>query len=146
MTAKLSRYYRERIIALWNGGANVSAIVRTLRDEGRVTTRATIRRWIFRWEQDRGLNDDFRRGRPSKFTIEISEYMERRLEDDDETTSVELQRLIAREFGDMIMHVGYVHQCLHKREPCSFSTFFNVSVATNVTARDARVTSRTNFQ
>ena len=102
MPAKLSRYYRERIIALWNGGANVSAIVRTLRDEGRVTTRATIRRWIFRWEQDRGLNDDFRRGRPSKFTIEISEYMERRLEDDDETTSVELQRLIAREFGVMI--------------------------------------------
>ena len=44
------------------------------------------------------------------------------------------------------MHVGYVHQCLHKREPCDFSTFFNVSVATNVTARDARVTSRTNFQ
>ena len=43
-------------------------------------------------------------------------------------------------------HVGYVHQCLHKREPCGFSTFFNVSVATNVTARDARVTSRTNFQ
>ena len=43
-------------------------------------------------------------------------------------------------------HVGYVHQCLHKREPCGFSTFFNVSVATNVTAREARVTSQTNFQ
>ena len=25
--------------------------------------------------------------------------------------------------------------------PCSFSTFFSISVATNVTARDARVTS-----
>ena len=35
-----------------------------------------------------------------------------------------------------MLHVGYVHQCLHKREPCGFSTFFNVSVATNVTARD----------
>ena len=45
-----------------------------------------------------------------------------------------------------LTHVGYVHQCLHKREPCGFSTFFSVSVATNVTARDARVTSRTNFQ
>ena len=39
-------------------------------------------------------------------------------------------------------HVGDVHQCLHKREPCGFSTFFNVSVATNVTAREARVTSQ----
>ena len=28
MPAKLSRYYRERIITLWNGGANVSVIVR----------------------------------------------------------------------------------------------------------------------
>ena len=45
-----------------------------------------------------------------------------------------------------VSHVGYVHQCLHKREPCSFSTFFSISVVMNVTARDARVTSRTNFQ
>ena len=37
--------------------------------------------------------------------------------------------------------MGYVHHCLHKREPCGFSTFFNVSVAANVTARDAHVTS-----
>ena len=43
-------------------------------------------------------------------------------------------------------HVGYVYQCLHKREPCGFSTFVSVSVATNVTAHDARVTSQTNFQ
>ena len=43
-------------------------------------------------------------------------------------------------------HVGYVHQYSHKHKPCSFSTFFNVSVVTNVTAHDARVTSRMNFQ
>ena len=43
-------------------------------------------------------------------------------------------------------HVDYVHHCLHKREPCGFNTFFNISMATNVTACDARVTSRTNFQ
>ena len=40
--------------------------------------------------------------------------------------------------GISYAHVGYVHQCLHKREPC---TFFNISMATDVTARDARVTS-----
>ena len=102
MPARLFRYYQERIIALWNGGANVSTVVKTLCHEGRVTTRATICRWIFRLVQDCGLDDDFRRGRPLKFTIEISEYMERWLEDDDETTSVELQKLIAREFGVVI--------------------------------------------
>ena len=99
MPTQLSRYFRERIIALWNGGENVSSIVRTLHREGRITTRTTVHRWIFRWEQDRGLEDDCRGERPSKITAEIAEYMEQRLEDDGETTSVELQRLIARKFG-----------------------------------------------
>ena len=97
MPTKLSSYYRERIIALWNEGANVSAIVRALYEEGRNITRGTVRRWIFRWEQD--LQDDFRKGRPSKITSEISGYLERRLEEDDETTSVELQRVVVRKFG-----------------------------------------------
>ena len=82
---------------MWNEGANVSAIVRALYEEGRNITRGTVRRWIFRWEQD--LQDDFRKGRPSKITSEISEYLERRLEEDDETTSVELQRVVVRKFG-----------------------------------------------
>ena len=58
----------------------------------------------------------------------------------------EPMELDATEQHTKLSHVGYVHQCLHKCEPCGFSTFFNVSVATNATARDARVTSRTNFQ
>ena len=74
MPTTLSSYYRERIIALWNEGANISAILRALHEEGRNTTRGTVRRWIFRWEQDRGVKDD-------------------------ETTSVEPQRRVARKFG-----------------------------------------------
>ena len=99
MPTQLSRYFQQRIIALWDGGENVSSIVQTLREEGRITNRSTVRHWIFRWEQDRGLEDDCRGGRPSKITAEIAEYMEQRLEDDNETTSAELQRLIARKFG-----------------------------------------------
>ena len=99
MATKLSIYYRERIIALWNEDTNVSAIVRALHEEGRNTTRGTVRRWIFRLEQDRSLQDDFREGRPLKITSEISEYLVRRLEEYDERTSFELQRLVARKFG-----------------------------------------------
>jgi len=99
MPMKLSNYYRERTIALWKEGANVSAIVRALHEEGRNTTRGTVRRWIFRLEQDRSLQDDFREGRPLKITSEISEYLVRRLEEYDERTSFELQRLVARKFG-----------------------------------------------
>lgn len=43
MPTKLFRYYWERIITLWNGGGNVSAIVRILCNEVRATIRATIR-------------------------------------------------------------------------------------------------------
>ena len=73
MPTKLLSYYRERIIALWNEGANISTIVRALYEEGRNITRGTVHRWIFRWEQD--LQDDFREGRPLKITSEISEYL-----------------------------------------------------------------------
>ena len=47
------------------------------------------------WEQNYSQNDDFRRGQPLKTMIKISEYMEKRLEDDDKMTAVKLQRLIA---------------------------------------------------
>ena len=60
---------------------------------------------FFRWKQDGGLDDYFHRGQPSNFMIKFSEYMERRLEDNDETTSVELQRLIAQELRVMTSSV-----------------------------------------
>ena len=99
MPTQLSRYFRQRIIALWNGGENVFSIVQTLHEEGRITIHTTVRRWIFRWEQNRGLEDDCCGGQPSIIMAEIAKYMEQRLEDDNETTSAELQRLIARKFG-----------------------------------------------
>ena len=55
MPTKLLRYYRERIIALWNRGANVPVIVRMLHEAGRNTTGAAVHRRIFCWEQDRPL-------------------------------------------------------------------------------------------
>ena len=98
MPVFLSRYARDRIIALWQQGENVSAIVRKMQDEGLATTRDTVRRWIFRWQENRGLEHSRRSGRPSKITAQMGAFMDRCLEEDDETTSVELQKLIAREF------------------------------------------------
>ena len=48
----------------------------------------------------------FRERRPSKITNKISEYLERRLEEDDEMTSVELQRPVALKFGSEISAVS----------------------------------------
>ena len=75
MPSHLSIYRRERIIALWEEGKTVSEILATLETEGRRTSRATVRRWVFRWRTNRGLRDQHRCGRKSKFTTEIAAFL-----------------------------------------------------------------------
>ena len=57
MPTHLSAFYRQSIVSLWTQGHNISSIVGILRAEGRETTRATVRKWIFRWEKRSGLED-----------------------------------------------------------------------------------------
>ena len=98
-TARLPRYFRDRIVRLWTEGENVTSIVEILRSEGRVTTRTTVSKWIFRWQEFSCLEDNHRKGRPSKISTEMAKFMEEELEKDDEVTSAELQRILARRFG-----------------------------------------------
>ena len=99
MPSHLSSYLRERIVALWEEGKKVLEIVMTLESEEKRTSRATVRRWVFRWRTNRGLRDRHRSGRLSKITAEIGSFVEAKLQEDDEITSVELQRLISRKFS-----------------------------------------------
>ena len=95
----LSSYWRQRIVSLWSQGQNISSIVRILRAEGTDTTWTTVRKWIFRWQEQSRLEDKPRCGRVLKITSEIAEYLDQQLEDDDELSSVELQRLVVRKFA-----------------------------------------------
>ena len=99
MKNHLSTYQRERIASLSEEGISVSQIASILESEGRRTSRATVRKWVNRWETNRGLHDQHRSGRPSKVTPEIAAFMEAKMEEDDEITSAELHRLIARHFS-----------------------------------------------
>ena len=90
MPTPLSAFYRQRIVSLWTQGHSITSIVRALGTEGRETTRTTVRKWIFRWEKQGGLEDKARCGRPSKITCEIADYLNEQLEDDGELSSVEL--------------------------------------------------------
>jgi len=98
MPTPLDPYFRRRIVTLWKSGENISSIVRVLQTEGRKTTRKTVRRWIFRWQYNRGLKDSHRSGRLLKITREIAVNMDEQLKEDDELSSVELQRLVSRKF------------------------------------------------
>ena len=99
MANHLSSYQRERIASLSEEGKNISQIVTILESEGRRTSRTTVRKWVYRWETNRGLHDQHRSGRPSKITSEMAGFMEAKLEEDDEITSAELHRLISRHFS-----------------------------------------------
>ena len=95
MPIPLDPYFRRRIVTLWKSGENISSIVRVQQTEGR----KTVRRWIFHWQYNRGLKDSHRRGRLLKITREIAVYMDEQLKEDDELSSVELQRLVSRNFA-----------------------------------------------
>ena len=60
---------------------------------GRRTSHTTVRKWIFRWTSGCGMLDQHRCGSKSKITPIVVAYVEGKLEEDDEVTSVELQRL-----------------------------------------------------
>ena len=78
MAGRLSLYVRERTVHLWEDGSNVSRIVTILEEEGTKTSRATVRKWIFRWKCNRGLKDEHRCGRPSLVTTDISAFIEKK--------------------------------------------------------------------
>ena len=62
-------------------------------------TQKTVRRWIFRWQNNRGLKDSHRSGQLSKITHEIANYLDEQLKEDDELSSVERQHLVSRKFA-----------------------------------------------
>ena len=98
MTNHLTSYQRERIASLSEEGKSISQIVTILESESRRTTCATVRKWANWWEINHGLHDQHHSGRTSKITPEIAAFMEAKMEVDDEITSAELHRLIARFF------------------------------------------------
>ena len=88
MPTPLDPYFRRRIVTLWKSGENISSIVRVLQTEGRKTTQKTVRRWIFRWQYNRGLKDSHRSGQLLKITREIAVYMDEQLKEDDELSTL----------------------------------------------------------
>ena len=109
----LDPYFRRRIVMLWKSGENISSIVRILQTEGRKTTQKTVRRWIFRQQNNRGLKDSHQSGWLSKITHEIANYLDEQLKEDDKLSSVELQRLVSRKFAVELSLLPYADTCAH---------------------------------
>ena len=102
MPRRLSAYARERVVRLWQQGKTPAQIVRELAKEDIVTTRHTVTRQIFCWTMGAGLADQTWSGLPSVVTKKMAEFMDKRLEEDEELSATELHRLIARKFGKKV--------------------------------------------
>ena len=85
-------------MTLAEGGNNISKIASIMESEGRKVSRATVRKWVYRWKMNQGLQDKHRTGRKGKITIDIATFIEEKLKEDDEIASTELNRFIARNF------------------------------------------------
>ena len=98
LPSHLSTYQGERIVVLWEEGKTVSEILKTLESEGRQTSCASCR-LVFHWRNKHSLRDQHLLGRQSMITAEIAAFVEAKLQEDDELTSVESQRLFSRKFS-----------------------------------------------
>ena len=98
----LSDDARERVVRLWQQGKTPVQIVRKLANDDIVTTRRTVTRQIFCWTKGAGLADQTWSGLPSVVTKKMAEFMDKRLEEDEELSATELHRLIARKFGKKV--------------------------------------------
>ena len=102
MPTRLSLYARQRIVFLNTEGKSLGEIVRILREEGYITTKTTVRRWIHRHKTHQGLEDGERSGRPSNITEEIALCLNENLKRDDELSSRELSYIVSKTFGVVI--------------------------------------------
>ena len=89
-------------------------IARELGKEDIVTTRRTVKRRIFCWTKGAGLADQSRSGRPSVVTKKMAEFMDKRVEEDEELSATELHRLITRKFGKKVS-AQTICQFLHQK-------------------------------
>ena len=99
MSTHLSSYQRELIVRLFKVGHSTSEIIAIMEQEGRRTTRETVRKCLLRWKSKCSLTDELHPGRPTKVTVNIFSSIEKKLEEDEETTSEELKTLIVRTFA-----------------------------------------------
>ena len=79
-------------------GKMVSEILATLESKEQRTLRTTVRRWVFHWRTNHGLRNQHHCGQKSKITTEMAAFLEAKLQEVNEMTSVELQRLTSRYF------------------------------------------------
>ena len=87
-------YEKERILHLYNRGFRAPTIKTILAEDGILTSREGIHKFIERFKESGCLLRRPGSGRPSKLTAEIKAIVEQQMRTDDETTAYQLHALL----------------------------------------------------
>ena len=91
---QLTRYVKQRILYHRNQGYKSYSIAKLLKKEGICTSRKAVWRFIKHYESTGSTARKTSSGRPTKVTPAILAIVEHKMAEDDETTAVQLQKLL----------------------------------------------------
>ena len=87
-----SSYKQQRILFFSGLGYKSTSIVRVLREEGLIVSKSAVVRFLKKYKETETICR--RPGCPSKITPEVLRIVEDQMQLDDETTAVQLQKLL----------------------------------------------------
>lgn len=90
----LSTYAKMRILALYSAGNRPPKIQKILKEESIVISRVSIWKFIRRYERSGTLARKEGSGRPTKITPQVMALVEEQMNNDDETTAVQLHKIL----------------------------------------------------
>ena len=96
---KLSRYARQRVIALYSAGISLTKIAKLLEEEGIKALRSAVSLFVSRYQQTSSFQAAKRSGRKCKLKSEHLEFIDNKMKENNELTSKELKEKLSKECG-----------------------------------------------
>ena len=97
------KYTKQRILFYWFKRIKPGTIALKLKEEGIDASRVGVWKFLKRYENHGTIQRKPGSGRRSKITAEVLDIVNKKMEEDDETTAVQLQKLLA-EKGYQLSH------------------------------------------
>ena len=92
--SKYSLYKRQRIISLSEDGHKLPTIAKILHEENLVASRQGIQKFLKRYESSGAISRKEGTGKKSKVTEDIRRLIDEKMEEDDETSGMQLQKML----------------------------------------------------
>ena len=99
-----SEYIRQRTLSYYFQGLKPANTTLKLKEEGINISRVGVWKFVKRYQRDGTIHRRPGSGQPSKITAEVLRIVDAKMEHDDETTAVQLQKLLAEKGHQLSLH------------------------------------------